>query len=86
MKHIIDKIFQQPIHNSEKLTTKLPDNAGSQSHAHIPQKIVNNKETLYTEYRLNQDIFFTLSRADDIVDSPKCEINSQTKLKFPLPR
>ena len=66
MKHINDEIFQQPIHNSEKITTKLPDNARSQSHAHIPQKIVNNKETLYIEYRLNQDIFFTLSRADGL--------------------
>ena len=86
MKHFNDEIFQQPIHKSEKLTTKLPDNAGSQSHAYILQKIVNNKEALYIDYRLNQDIFFTLWRADDIVDSPKCEINSQTKLKFPLPR
>ena len=86
MKHFNDEIFQQPIHNSEKLATKLPDNPGSQSQAYIPQKIVNNKEALYIDYRLNQDISFTLWRADDIADSPKCEINSQTKLKFPLTR
>ena len=86
MKHFNDEIFQQPILNSEKLTTKLPDNADFKIHAYIPQKIVNNKEALYIDYRLNQDIFFTLWRSDDIVDSPKREINSQTELKFSLPR
>ena len=43
MRLFTDELFQPRNHNLNKLTTKLNDHTGAQSHAYIPQRITSNK-------------------------------------------